>query len=266
MSYILDALKKAERERGIAQVPTLSTVHDVATAPRTRPWTIAAVTLLCLAGVLWLLLHSRKNAYESVPQDSDESGHAAIQTVPARNEPAPTADSAGSFPHPSDRTASRYPELEREIPRDTPRTSAPPANVQSSAEARYAGRKAAEEERRAILASQVGAVSSIRRSPPSIVAGDENDDSDSGADDTDAVVPLPGDQGKTVSLKEAIADMRISILSFSENKSERLVFINGKKYVEGDHIEGEYLLERITPEGVVLSYKGEQAILRPESK
>ena len=40
MSYILDALKKAEQERGIAQVPTLSTVHEVAPGPRIRQWII----------------------------------------------------------------------------------------------------------------------------------------------------------------------------------------------------------------------------------
>ncbi len=60
--------------------------------------------------------------------------------------------------------------------------------------------------------------------------------------------------------------MSMSIHMFSEIKAERLVFINGKKYVEGDLVEGDYLLESITPEGAVLSYKEERATLRPGTK
>ncbi len=60
--------------------------------------------------------------------------------------------------------------------------------------------------------------------------------------------------------------MTMSIHFFSENKAERLVFINGKKYIEGDYVEGIYLLESITPEGAVLSYEGERAVLKPGNK
>jgi hypothetical protein len=63
-----------------------------------------------------------------------------------------------------------------------------------------------------------------------------------------------------------MAKMTLSILSFSEAKSERLVFINGKKYLEGEYVEGNYLLESITPEGAVLSYEGERGVLRPGLK
>lgn len=69
---------------------------------------------------------------------------------------------------------------------------------------------------------------------------------------------------KPQSLQEAMDGMTMSILFYSENKAERLVFINGRKYVEGDTIDGRYLLESITPEGAVLSCEGERAILRPE--
>ena len=56
MSYILDALKKAERERGIAKVPTLTTVHDIYERPRNHSWGIpVAVTLLLAAGLGSLL-------------------------------------------------------------------------------------------------------------------------------------------------------------------------------------------------------------------
>ena len=58
MSYILDALKRAERDRHLTHVPTLATVH--ASAPPTRPrwpW-IGGSVLFVNAMVVMLLLHS----------------------------------------------------------------------------------------------------------------------------------------------------------------------------------------------------------------
>jgi hypothetical protein len=71
---------------------------------------------------------------------------------------------------------------------------------------------------------------------------------------------------KPLSLREAIANMNMTILLYSEAKAERMVFINDKKYLEGDYVEGRYLLESITPDGAVLSYQGERAVLRSKAK
>ena len=69
-------------------------------------------------------------------------------------------------------------------------------------------------------------------------------------------------QPRSMSLREAMAKMKITILLYEEAKSERMVFINDRKYVEGDYVDGRYLLESITADGVVLSYQGERASLR----
>ena len=45
-----------------------------------------------------------------------------------------------------------------------------------------------------------------------------------------------------------------------------MVFINDRKYQEGDYVEGRYLLEKITPEGAVLGYQGERVLLKSRSK
>ncbi len=71
---------------------------------------------------------------------------------------------------------------------------------------------------------------------------------------------------KPASLKEALNEMSLSVLVYDENKADRMVFINGRKYVEGDYIEDTYFLESITLEGAVLTYRGERAILRPKAK
>jgi hypothetical protein len=53
---------------------------------------------------------------------------------------------------------------------------------------------------------------------------------------------------------------------YAESKEERMVFINGSKYHEGEYIDGLYLLEKITEDGALLSYQGERALLQPKSK
>ena len=57
MSYILEALRKSERERALGQVPSLDTVHDQARPPRSLPWAVIAIALVLLLAVVvfWLL-------------------------------------------------------------------------------------------------------------------------------------------------------------------------------------------------------------------
>ena len=61
MSYILDALKKAERERGLNKVPTLPTVHDIDEKPAGRIWfySTAALAILVVAVGIFLFIWSR---------------------------------------------------------------------------------------------------------------------------------------------------------------------------------------------------------------
>jgi len=60
-----------------------------------------------------------------------------------------------------------------------------------------------------------------------------------------------------------MARMTLNVFVYTNVKADRMVVINGRRYVEGQYIEELYLLEEIAPEGVVLSYQGERALLRP---
>ena len=52
------------------------------------------------------------------------------------------------------------------------------------------------------------------------------------------------------------------MLIYAEAPAERTIFINGRKYVEGDSIEGRLRVEEIQEEGVVLSEEGRRFTLR----
>lgn len=73
----------------------------------------------------------------------------------------------------------------------------------------------------------------------------------------------PSLPAKTPTLREAMAKMTLDVFVYTAVKADRMVVINGRRYVEGQYVDGLYMLEDITSEGVVLSYQGERALLRP---
>src|SRR5262249_57442223 len=69
MSYILDALKKAERERQFAKIPTVNTVHR-SSWDRQRPiwlWIAGAAVLANAALLIWLLRPESGRMRETSP-------------------------------------------------------------------------------------------------------------------------------------------------------------------------------------------------------
>jgi general secretion pathway protein B len=62
----------------------------------------------------------------------------------------------------------------------------------------------------------------------------------------------------------ALPPLRLELHAFSERPSERYVFINGRKYVEGERLPEGTQLVSITPVGAVLSQYGQRFLLVPE--
>jgi hypothetical protein len=64
------------------------------------------------------------------------------------------------------------------------------------------------------------------------------------------------------SVPEQIAKMKLQMVVYSEVPTQRLIFIDNQKYVEGSSIDGKVIVESITPEGAVLNYQGKRFPLR----
>ena len=58
------------------------------------------------------------------------------------------------------------------------------------------------------------------------------------------------------------AGLRVEALIYADTPAERMVFINGRRYREGDSIDGRLRIEEIREEGVELSDQGRRFILR----
>jgi hypothetical protein len=58
--------------------------------------------------------------------------------------------------------------------------------------------------------------------------------------------------------------LTLDVLVYSDLPGERFVFVNGRKYVEGQAVDGDAVIEQITPEGAVVRHEGKQFVLRPK--
>jgi general secretion pathway protein B len=276
MSYILDALKKAERERGIAQVPTISTVHELRARPPLRFWAVSGIAAACIGTALWFFLFGLKpdrsdllsSRTELSPPGTNPSSLKPIEQLAPEGMVSSAALSAGSSQLPRSETTGR---IEGNAARENSSSIPLPSKKSLIESPRLSERGSETVERREAQANAPPAA------PP---AGENSSESpyDKPAENPisrRSLVPIPTEeakpavessQAKLPTLQEAMSTMTMSILLYSENKADRLVFINGRKYFEGDNVDDRFLLESITPEGAILSYKDERAILRPGSK
>lgn len=57
--------------------------------------------------------------------------------------------------------------------------------------------------------------------------------------------------------------MKLDLFLYTDVPADRMVVINGRRYLEGEQVDGLYRIESITREGALLSYKDEKLLLRP---
>lgn len=255
MSYILDALKKAERERGLSEVPTIETIHDRPVKRRAGIWVVSGLGVICVAIVFWLLLPITKKSGDGAPSDGAASNSTASDNAPLEADRS-LQEEARSIPPAvvpqSPGPASEVPPLMKSPAIHAPATEAAKPVL---TEVRAQPPKTETSIRASALQQrELPATERTERSNQTQASGRA------------AVPPAQVVQSQPESLRDAMAKMTMTIHMYSENKSERLVFINGRKYVEGDQIEPDIRLESITQEGAVLRSGGERLTLRPGSR
>ena len=55
--------------------------------------------------------------------------------------------------------------------------------------------------------------------------------------------------------------LKVQVVVYSDVPAQRLVFIDGRRYAEGDKVDAETVVERITPEGAVVTRRGQSFAL-----
>ncbi|MEJ2109366.1 MAG: general secretion pathway protein GspB [Acidobacteriota bacterium] len=250
MSYILDALKKAERERGIAKVPTLETIHSSSEKSRRTFWGIATAVLVLIAVSVGLFFILGEDSVQPIVDSAVSPRGSQTGKLSDTEEPGIGIQAGQSDVQIRDKDPYAPPgnDSKYETGRTTAADSGPEKEVAANPGAGISEASNAVIEARAPITSSAlqnsRKISADPGAPSSKV-----DDSDSGF-------------SRASVLKDAIDSMEVSIHMYSQTPSKRLIFINGRKYVEGDFVNGSFRIEAITREGAILSYEGEQASLK----
>jgi len=273
MSYILDALRKAERDRPRAVIGTPAP-PPAAPAPwlfRHWPWLVATVIAVNAGVLIWITLPSLINrgdspvdvreATPSRPAATDAAGERPVRAV-APPPPAAPMDPVPSAPRPPEprlaQGAPAFPGPSRGAPAPAPRSMAAPAAPLAPP------RPAPAPERSASLAPAI-VQPSVPPGPAAVAPRTAAPPSAASPAPPPAARPS-GPQGAPAGVETRVRQMKLQFLVYSDVPSERLVFIDNQKFIEGQTIASGIVLERIDPNGAVVTHEGRRFVLRADPR
>jgi general secretion pathway protein B len=228
MSFILDALKKSEIERQRQSMPGLMDVPTSLRRGRLPLWAVLLGCLLAINILVLIFLLMRNGA----PLASTAARH---DTPLADAKPPPALDQHFS-------PLGAAPVYAPEIP-------VPPAEASSSKEETAAAPLAPHAE------APRASPHSLRRPDPVLTEED--------AAENDEVLPTISEINLTGA--QALPELHLDVHVYATNPAERFVYINMRKYKEGDTLQEGPVLEKIRRDGVVLNYRGLRFILPRQS-
>ena len=242
MSFILDALKKSENERQRQVGPSLADVQ-VSQRRTNKPWGAVAVGALLVLnlGVLLVVLMRDGDAKSSPPQAAHDS--------------AATNDARAGNQVPLPASASR-------IPRGNP-----PVAASTDPAAHALADEAGNADQSAGVSADptLAAAGNVPDGPPMVrpiqapaVAPATIPPQAEAQSAQEEVLPTPMDLAASGT---SLPELHLDIHVYSAKPAERFVFVNMRKYTEGQVLKEGPTLERITSEGAILNHQGLRYLL-----
>lgn len=233
MSFILDALRKSEHERQRQAGPPLAEIPLVRPPASRLPAAGIAIGVLVLVnvGVLaYFLLRSPSPATPpaaSAPSSAQSSAATPAMPPPASMPPASTTPAASPTARELRPLAGEAsPTYDQPPP---PQYTAPgPPDPALLPPVRPAQSPAA------------------HRSPAATAAGDEQ---------------IPTINDLTPHATAGLPALNLDLHVYATSAAQRFVFINNHRYLEGNTTPEGVIVERITPDGVILSWRGMRFLL-----
>ena len=234
MSLILDALRKSEHQRQRETGPALAVIPESGRTQRLPTWVLVlgallVLNVLVLAGLL-LLNRPDEPAAVAATVSSPPAGPAADLTAGARPE---TTSRSAPLALPSKPPRNEVRPLTTEVG-DPPRST---SSVNSPATARQTEVSAAAPSPAPVAASATATATA-------------NEDA-----------RLPRFTDLVVRGELNVPHMHVDIHVFSGDPGERFVFINMRRYNEGQATQEGPRVERITRDGVVMDHQGQRFFL-----
>jgi general secretion pathway protein B len=267
MSFILDALRKSEHERQRQTGPALAEVPVAAPKPRGNVWATGAIALLLVnlvvVGVL-LIRKANREPEAAVPA----AVSAPTQVAPAAPVPAP-AQVTMTQTLPSRAVASPPPMLQPARSAGSPADGAhnaledemsegpPMLDPQMAADA-----SAAPTGPPAVTRAPSGRGSVVYESlPASATVGSQQYAAPPQARTASQSAGPKLPTADEVTAAGGVPALNLDLHVYSTKPTERMVFVNSRKYREGDSLQEGPVVQQITPDGAILEFRGSRFLL-----
>lgn len=205
MSFILDALRKSDRERQKNAVPNINQIPSAVKRTKTPRWIVYLMGVLAMCALIL--------------------GWGWIKTLNSINVPATRTEAIRATASASPLNSSvRSLALEARTATNSAQTTFPVGDTQVKPP-----------------------VPAVRMEPLGTLAG--------------SVVSAPS-LSELLAAGSNLPNLQLELHVFSPNPVERFVFINASRYGEGDILQEGPQVITITIDGVILSYAGENFVLR----
>jgi general secretion pathway protein B len=256
MSYILDALRKADRERSLGDVPDLEAAHwGVRRQDRSWRWlrVVGALLVINAALLVYMLNRSPKNpppvpAARPAPaavEPARKPLHARpVAEAPAVQQPVPVASGpalesvTAAAPEPAP-GSSRVPQ---------PEVPSAPVVAPTVLRPKVAVQPYLPEPR-----EQPATGTTPGTSPRVVTAAEPLTDSPE-----PAVPGLPEWRDLPLDFRSHFTMPHIDVYVYDEDPQRRFILVGLKKYREGDTLPGGLVLEQILPGYLKLNYQGKE--------
>jgi general secretion pathway protein B len=235
MSYILDALRKSERERQQAEPLALNAIgSDAIELPRRRVGLTAATAAIVFGAVAlsayWLFASNRLGvapATTTVPPTTEASvSKSALQAAPSGS--AATAIRPAPELKPNPFVAAQPRPAARDLAKEARVRSPSPPVSESSDAARPAPITAPAEV--VVLAA-----------PPAI-----------GQDAVKFLRAMPAE------FQRELPELTVTIHIYAPREVDRLLYINDRQYRAGEQVREGVVVEEIVPDGALLKFRGQR--------
>ncbi|TDU25874.1 general secretion pathway protein B [Panacagrimonas perspica] len=257
MSYILDALRKAERDRNLGRTPSLGDVTSpsarapVSSGPSRRVLALIGLVLgmLALAILLW---PPAPEVATPPPVIAAAPPAAAPVPAPAAPPPEETVVAAQNFPE--------EPAADPTVGADVAAESIDDLMDDAGAEAPLDANELPPDPGVAVAAkppavTRTPAVPAEPAPKPAVVAEAPAPESEAVPSDG---IPLLRDMPSDY--RGAFPELRVDVHVYDDDPERRWTLINGKKAVEGSTLPEGPTISEIRPDGIVFDFRGQASL------
>jgi len=265
MSFILDALKRSENERQRTVGPSLADAPMRRIRPE-RPWwaVVVAALLVVNLGVLIVVLTRNPATAKQGDNQPAKQNEAAAAMNPSPQF-APAAAPPAQAPPVQQAAQPAMEPAEPILP--SPAAVRPRTNPAVRSLAEEAGASGAGDAIDPRMSAAMAAAAAVPEGPPAVRPIQPPAVTPLPPSATFKSVAAPGSAkaGNDEVLPSAtdlaaggtsIPDLKLDIHVFSANPAERFVFVNMRKYLEGQTLQEGPTVEKITTDGVILNQRG----------